>query len=1230
MNKSFLLGIFFFIVINIPLATGLMTYGDDTIIYDLPFRIIGGALTRLGDFPLWYPQAGDGFPQLSLEFTTWVANPLGTALGALRLYDYLALSLENIVWRMVGFGGAFAFARCWGVAPIGAVAVAATYVGSGTMSRAAIAFATLVGQMLAPWVLVAGSAAILAPTWPKVVRAGGMLGLAVGAMVWFAYPGAWVSVPIVSGPLLLSLALTHPKGLQRLTAAGAIGVGVTLTLIGLILSETVSGSSGLPTPSYRTAETWMLVGQVRAVDFLGMLLVNPSYTLEGASDALQPLYGGVLPPLVLLATIGAFPRFPRTLVIILSLISALILANSQNWALWDHPLFRNLNPSSSLRTALDNMVLPALVLLPASLVSLSWPIALPFRKVDWVLLGGAAWVALIATDNPFANLLRFHVPPFNLVRHNMLFFWLVSLVLATVAWNRLESIFSELPESRADESLPGNVALNRPPPNTTLSGSLLVHGVAIRLGFVGAGVLGILALAGLTTREGKGTAGDALVGAPHLVWQAAVFVLASASVAAMIWNFNRTKSLNTISFLKRNVVGSVVLGIIAAAVAALLRYQEVALPRIPVTERLQLLIDLLHVLFILASAFLTLIRVRDRPDSRVLFAYIMVLDAAIAIPRFYSDSHRFSPAPVKWPVVFKPNSVGWASSLFQPERGDGSLKSDFWQPFSGSFRPPPAVNRQRAEWGDDYEVWVHFPTHWSVTPNGQEVHVERHDLSQLVATATSTRPKSRGASPANTGGRELSIAPDLSIEPGAIQHDACKGVLSGNGSANRGQVIQLLATTVDVAFSADCNRLLVFTDSWAPGWSATIDGVPAPVLRVNNAIRGVMVPAGEHALQWRYRPRFLAPLLALLAAGLAISGILISAPWWSRRFPIPMPHRLGRIFGFDAPPPDEIRVPMLASLAPVTPVAAVVPGSPDAPARDSHLIPAMWRHNLPIALPLTGLAVLVLTSVAAYDPRIDGPTQGFRLFLFRSVLAGLWAWIVIAGRTGFRSAVGPSIMLLVLLPPLALQAIRHAYPIQAGTPLATIATDFRSPSWQHTWEVTRRGNATIETGPSGIVLRNDGATATSVTSSVQSITPDIWPWWRRPLGKIGPGPLDVAWTASLDRSGPYYTVATLGRVTIQALKNGYLVTAPVPGADVRADFVEAPATGHPGPVRWLLRIDPDTGASLSLDDRPAWKGGHLGVIERITLGDASNDPEHRGTMTISDASIVQRVSLAAQ
>jgi hypothetical protein len=513
----------------------------------------------------------------------------------------------------------------------------------------------------------------------------------------------------------------------------------------------------------------MLVGQVRAVDFLGMLLVNPSYTLEGASDALQPLYGGVLPLLMLLTTIGALPRLPRALVVILPLLCALILANSQNWALWDHPLFRNLHPSESLRIALDNMVLPVLVLFPASLVSQTWSLALPLRKVDGVLLGGAAWVALIATDNPFANFLRFHVTPFNLVRHNMLYFWLVSLVLATVAWNRLESVFYELPEGRANGSVPGNEPLNRQPPNTTPSASLLVRGFAIRLGFVGAGVLGILALAGLTTRDVKGTAGYALVGAPHIVWQIAILAMALATASATAWRGSRSRSFDAGWMLRASGIATAIISLGGVFVAVAMRSHGIAFTHVPLTNTAQLSIDLLHVLSIVLGAIIVLHKARDRFGARVLVAFLMVLDAAIAIPRFYSDSQRFSPAPLGWPLQFQ----GSAESFFMPDRGDGSRKGDFWQPFTGSFRPPPTVNRVRIDWGDAYETWVHFPARWWSASTSGSLSVTREALGQTAFTAAQRRAPTWGVSAANTGGRHDHIAEALVTDEPLVGHDAC-------------------------------------------------------------------------------------------------------------------------------------------------------------------------------------------------------------------------------------------------------------------------------------------------------------------------------------------------------------------------------------------------------------------------------------------------------------------------
>ncbi|NBP25175.1 MAG: hypothetical protein EBU81_11620, partial [Proteobacteria bacterium] len=446
---------------------------------------------------------------------------------------------------------------------------------------------------------------------------------------------------------------------------------------------------------------------------------------------------------------------------------------------------------------------------------------------------------------------------------------------------------------------------------------------------------------------------------------------------------------------------------------------------IPVPFSWQLALDIFHGGFILLVTAVLFARARSQTALRTGIAAIMVLDVSLAVPRYFSDNDTAGASQPGWP--YPPFETGHGGDWFLP-KSLGTAKRDFQAPFSSSFGPPPPVTRLRTDWGTLYDTWILFPSVWSQTSD-EDVLVSRDSLVDRTA------PKS------------------------------CTGAEQEARIAPIGSVRLLLASRVEATFDADCNRLLVFTDSWAPGWSATIDGAPTPVLRVNNAIRGVIVPAGEHSLIWDYRPRYLLPLLALLATGLGISGILIAAPWWSRRFPIPMPQRFDRLFGFSPLTGADVGVVTVAPLAPDTSLPAARPGSSDIRPRDWHGLPPMWRYGLPIALPLTGLAFLVLVSVAAYDPRIDGPTQGFRLFLFRSVLAGLWAWIVIAGWTGFRSSTGPTLMLLVLLPPLALQAARHTDAFSKGTPIALITTDFRYPSSQETWEVTRRGNATIETGP---------------------------------------------------------------------------------------------------------------------------------------------------------------------
>ena len=63
---------------------------------------------------------------------------------------------------------------------------------------------------------------------------------------------------------------------------------------------------------------------------------------------------------------------------------------------------------------------------------------------------------------------------------------------------------------------------------------------------------------------------------------------------------------------------------------------------------------------------------------------------------------------------------------------------------------------------------------------------------------------------------------------------------------------------------------LVVVDGWAPGWRATVDGTPAPVLRANVGFRAVPVPPGRHRVELRYRP-------TSIRDGLVVSALAIVA-----------------------------------------------------------------------------------------------------------------------------------------------------------------------------------------------------------------------------------------------------------------------------------------------------------------------------------------------------------------
>jgi membrane protein YfhO len=133
-----------------------------------------------------------------------------------------------------------------------------------------------------------------------------------------------------------------------------------------------------------------------------------------------------------------------------------------------------------------------------------------------------------------------------------------------------------------------------------------------------------------------------------------------------------------------------------------------------------------------------------------------------------------------------------------------------------------------------------------------------------------------------TAARDTVTAAGFPARTTAVVERPVKGLAAGSGSPGKAQIAEYEDERVRLETNARRPSLLVLTDSWFPGWKASVDGEDVPIERVDYLIRGVPVPAGAHEVEFRYQPAswrigWIVSLLALIA--------ILAAAWigWRRR-----------------------------------------------------------------------------------------------------------------------------------------------------------------------------------------------------------------------------------------------------------------------------------------------------------------------------------------------------------
>jgi hypothetical protein len=95
------------------------------------------------------------------------------------------------------------------------------------------------------------------------------------------------------------------------------------------------------------------------------------------------------------------------------------------------------------------------------------------------------------------------------------------------------------------------------------------------------------------------------------------------------------------------------------------------------------------------------------------------------------------------------------------------------------------------------------------------------------------------------------------VESPVTLPDSCRG---------QAEIVSEIPTRVTVSVQMETPGLVVLSDLWDKGWRARLNGQPAPILRANHAVRGVVVPAGASTLEFRYES-------ASFELGLYLSGL---------------------------------------------------------------------------------------------------------------------------------------------------------------------------------------------------------------------------------------------------------------------------------------------------------------------------------------------------------------------
>lgn len=843
--------------------THIRMYGHDTNGWTLPARTWFVSMLREGDIPFWFGIGRYGFPSTGAQFVGYIWSPVAVFLALFGDYSALSIAYEFFLWRVIALVGVYWFARTHLKDRYSAVIVSAVFIGSGMFASQDGELVIFSGMAMVPWV-IGGIDRCIQGTSKKAKFVGsGVIGISGGILAWSGYPGIWIMFPFFIIPYVIINIYYQFLIKRAVITSTAIIFGITLGLI--FYSPVLFESVQFPVFGERLRDQIdPNLGALNPWGLVGFILANPTYILEnpdyGANAWLVTIYPGLIPFIIIILYIlniikyhvstsqNIIPKlisFPKNisseLIFFLFLLYLLLLIVEKN--LFDHVYL-----SSQIRNCmlLLRYIVLFLILYNSAVTKLTSNWILIYSAIfsitlfcsntytlEYILLLLLLFILITQIISSYIFIDKIEKSALYLISIAWIIFWsteggvqsaarLYLIPLKLVRWHAYHMYLADL----LIIVFGWKLVLEKMSVNY-----ILLNTISFRRQMIYKIILLVVVIINIfyqfIYKNGDLTRTDSYGGIP-LLFTFIFFVIYFLYVIYVIYFKESTKKTIT-NFLLITI----------STLMSIYIYSKLNLSNPPfwwdglitIKSDSKFIIDIIHFIVIISCTLLIIIKKNNRKIG--LLGLIGVLDTSIASARYLGDQGNMNAGGNR---TLSASAIAQVTDNFRLPAGSGhpfwlgTVSPHLWV-YPGSV---PKVAALDASLGEPtvFREFAIFPTVWK--------NIETYDIDIINTTdSNNTKCDTKNSNP-----------PTVELK-------------------------RFLSTRIETVVRSSCFRLLVWTDSWSSGWTALVNGKSSQVFRINDAIRGVMIDAGQTELHWRYLPPYWFVSYPLMLVGFAVACGLI-------------------------------------------------------------------------------------------------------------------------------------------------------------------------------------------------------------------------------------------------------------------------------------------------------------------------------------------------------------------